>query len=43
VALVAHAPVSFHEDGDSGVFELICRHGSLTSAEVNVPLLAGTA
>lgn len=43
VALVAHKPVSFHESADSGSYQLICRHGSLTSAEVNVPLLAGTA
>ena len=42
VALVAHAPVSFHDPADSGPFELVCRHGSLTSAEVLVPLLAGT-
>ncbi len=40
VALVAREPVSFHDPADSGPFELICRHGSLTSAEVNVPLLA---
>lgn len=40
VALVARAPVSFHDPADSGPFELVCRHGSLTSAEVNVPLLA---
>ena len=40
VALVAHEPVSFHEAADSGPFELICRQGSLTSAEVLVPLLA---
>jgi Type I phosphodiesterase / nucleotide pyrophosphatase len=40
VALVAHAPVSFHDPDDSGPFELVCRHGSLTSAEVLVPLLA---
>jgi hypothetical protein len=39
VALVARQPVSFHEPADSGPFELVCRHGSLTSAEVNVPLL----
>ena len=39
VALCAFEPVSFHEDADSGPFELVCRHGSLTSAEVNVPLL----
>lgn len=43
VALVAHADVSFHDDADSGVFELQCRHGSLTSAEVAVPLLAALA
>ncbi len=39
VALVAFEPVSFDDPGDSGPFELICRHGSLTSAEVNVPLV----
>lgn len=41
VALVARAPVSFYDSGDSGPFELVCRHGSLTSAEIFVPLLAG--
>ncbi len=40
VALVARSDVSFHDPADSGPFELVCRHGSLTSAEVNVPLLA---
>ncbi len=39
VALCAHEPVSFYEESDSGPFELVCRHGSMTSAEVNVPLL----
>ncbi len=39
VALCAHEPVSFYEAADTGPFELVCRHGSLTSAEVNVPLL----
>lgn len=43
VALVAREPVSFHDPGDSGPFELICRHGSLTSAEVNVPLVGAGA
>ncbi|HUS42479.1 MAG TPA: alkaline phosphatase family protein [Ilumatobacteraceae bacterium] len=43
VALVAHEPVSFHDPADSGPFELICRHGSLTSAEVNVPLVGALA
>ena len=40
VALVARAPVSFYDPADSGPFELVCRHGSLTSAEMLVPLLA---
>lgn len=40
VALVARERISFHDPDDSGPFELICRHGSLTSAEVLVPLLA---
>ena len=42
VALAAHEPVSFHDPADTGPFELICRHGSLTSAEMLVPLLAGS-
>ena len=41
VAVVAHQPVSYHDPDDGGPFALICRHGSMTSAEVNVPLLAG--
>jgi hypothetical protein len=40
VALVAHEQVSFWEGTDTGPFELVCRHGSLTAAEVLVPLLA---
>lgn len=40
VALVAREPVSFHDPHDSGIFELIGRHGSVTSAEMLVPLLA---
>ena len=43
VALVAREPVSFHDPADSGPFELVCRHGSLTSAEVNVPLVGAFA
>jgi uncharacterized protein (DUF2249 family) len=43
VALVARDDVTFHETADSGPYRLICRHGSLTSAEVNVPLMAATA
>lgn len=41
VALVARDDVSYHDPDDSGPFELVCRHGSMTSAEVYVPLLAG--
>ena len=43
VALVAREPVSYYEESDSGPYELVCRHGSLTSAEVNVPLVAAIA
>lgn len=41
VAVVAREPVSYHDPADSGPFELVCRHGSMTAAEVYVPLLAG--
>ncbi len=41
VAVLAREPVSYFDPDDSGPFELMCRHGSLTSAEVYVPLLAG--
>ena len=43
VALVAREAVSYHDEADSGPFELIGRHGSLTSAEMFVPLLVGEA
>ena len=43
VALVARDRVSFDDPADSGPFRLICRHGSLTSAEMLVPLLAAAA
>ena len=42
VALVAREPISFFDPADSGPYELICRHGSLTRAEMLVPLLAAT-
>ena len=41
VAAIAYEPVSYFDPGDLGPFELVCRHGSVTSAEVYVPLLAG--
>ena len=40
VALVAKGTVSFFDPDDGGPFELISRHGSLTPAEMLVPLLA---
>lgn len=40
VALVPFADVAFHDPADSGPFELRCRHGSLTSAEMMVPFVA---
>ena len=43
VALVARDDISFSDPADSGVFELVGRHGSLSSAEMRVPLLAAAA
>jgi hypothetical protein len=40
VALVPFKDVSFHEPFDTGPYQLVCRHGSLTQAEMHVPLLA---
>lgn len=40
VALVAREDVSFDDPADSGPFSLVCRHGSMTSAEMYVPLIA---
>jgi hypothetical protein len=43
VALVPFEPVSFHDPADSGPYSLVCRHGSLTSAEMLVPLLCAVS
>lgn len=43
VALVARDPIAFVDPADTGSFELRCRHGSLTPAEMLVPLLAAIA
>jgi hypothetical protein len=43
VALVAHAPIAFDDPADTGSYRLQCRHGSLTSAEMLVPLLGARA
>lgn len=39
VAVVARSPVSFDDPDEPSGFDLVCRHGSLTSAEMVVPLL----
>ena len=39
VALVPFAPVAFMEPGDAAESRLVCRHGSLTAAEMFVPLV----
>ena len=43
VAVVARDAVSYDDPADTGAIVLRCRHGSLTSAEVRVPLLATRA
>jgi hypothetical protein len=43
VALVARDPVAFHDPDDTGPYVLVGRHGSLTSAEMLVPLLVQRA
>jgi len=40
VALIARGPVAFTDPADPGELALQCRHGSVTSAEMLVPLLA---
>jgi hypothetical protein len=40
VAMIAHASVAFPDPADMGENRLRCRHGSVTSAEMWVPLLA---
>lgn len=42
VALIPFADISFDDPLDSGPIALVCRHGSLTSAEMVVPLAART-
>ena len=43
VALVARDPVAFLDPADTGSYELQCRHGSLTAAEMLVPCVAARA
>lgn len=39
VALMPHEPIAFLDPADTGESRLVARHGSLTSAEMLVPLL----
>ena len=43
VVLAAIDPVAFEDPADTGPYRLQSRHGSLTSAEMRIPLLAGRA
>jgi hypothetical protein len=40
VALISREPVAFDDPADTGEARLVSRHGSLTAAEMRVPLLA---
>jgi hypothetical protein len=40
VAVVARGDIAFHDPLDTGPYELVGRHGSMTPAEMLVPLLA---
>jgi predicted AlkP superfamily pyrophosphatase or phosphodiesterase len=40
VVIAACDPVAFEDPNDTGPYRLVARHGSLTSAEMRVPLLA---
>jgi hypothetical protein len=39
VAVLARADIAFHDPQDTGPYELVGRHGSMTAAEMFVPLL----
>jgi hypothetical protein len=43
VLLAARGDIAFHDPADTGPYLLVGRHGSLTAAEMLVPLLAGVA
>lgn len=42
VALLPFGTASFEDPDDTGAFPLVCRHGSLTEAEMRIPFLAVT-
>jgi hypothetical protein len=43
VALVPFLPLAYQDPADTGDMRLVCRHGSLTSAEMLVPCLAASS
>jgi hypothetical protein len=43
VALIPFRPVAYADPADTGDVRLVCRHGSLTAAEMLVPCLAGAS
>ncbi len=43
VALVPFLPVAYQDPADTGEMRLVCRHGSLTPAEMLVPCLAAAS
>ena len=43
LALIATAPIAFLDPADVGPFNLVSRHGALTSAELDVPLVGHLA
>ena len=43
VALIPFEPIAFLDPADTGETRLVCRHGSMTSAEALVPLLVKAA
>ena len=43
VVLAAIDPVAFEDPADTGPYRLQCRHGSLTPAEMRIPLVGLSA
>ena len=43
VLIAAREPVAFEDPADTGPYHLVARHGSMTPAEMRVPLLAQRA
>ncbi len=43
ISRVVVTPVAFEDPADTGPYRLQCRHGSLTPAEMRIPLVALSA